>query len=75
MGQHNDNDNNYSKYFKVIIVGNPETGKTSIMKKFIYDEFDSNYKKSITPISYNKYIQRTILIILLTYLIFLVIKI
>ena len=54
MGQHNDNDNNYSKYFKVIIVGNPETGKTSIMKKFIYDEFDSNYKKSITPISYNK---------------------
>ena len=54
MGQHNDNDNNYSKYFKVIIVGNPETGKTSIMKKFIYDEFDSNYKKSIAPISYNK---------------------
>ena len=54
MGQHNDNDNNYSKYFKVIIVGNPETGKTSIMKKFINDEFDSNYKKSITPISYNK---------------------
>ena len=54
MGQHNDNDNNYSKYFKVIIVGNPETGKTSIMKKFINDEFDSNYKKSIAPISYNK---------------------
>ena len=54
MGQHNDNDNNYSKYFKVIIVGNPETGKTSIMKKFINDEFDSNYNKSITPISYNK---------------------
>ena len=54
MGQHNDNDNNYLKYFKVLIVGNPATGKTSIMKKFIYDEFDSNYKKSITPISYNK---------------------
>ena len=54
MGQDNDNDNNYLKYFKVLIVGNPATGKTSIMKKFINDEFDSNYNKSITPISYNK---------------------
>ena len=56
MGQHNDNDNdnNYLKYFKVIIVGNPATGKTSIMEKFMCNKFDSNYKKSITPISYNK---------------------
>ena len=54
MGQHNDNDNNYLKYFKVLIVGNPATGKTSIMKKFINNKFDSDYNKTITPISYNK---------------------
>lgn len=30
--------------FKVIFLGNQSVGKTSIISKFVYDNFDANYK-------------------------------
>ena len=36
-------------HLKVIIVGDMDTGKTSIIKRYLYDKFDSNNNSTIVP--------------------------
>ena len=36
-------------HLKVIIVGDMDTGKTSIIKRYLYDKFDSNNNPTIVP--------------------------
>ena len=36
-------------YLKIIIVGDMDTGKTSIIKRYLYDKFDNNNNSTIAP--------------------------
>ena len=43
------NDSITTVHLKVIIVGDMDTGKTSIIKRYLYDKFDSNNNPTIVP--------------------------
>ena len=43
--------------FKVIVVGNRNTGKTSLIMRYIKDQFDLNYKVTIGVEFYSKMVQ------------------
>lgn len=39
--------NNFARTYKVLLVGDMAVGKTSIMKRYIHDEFNDDYKSTI----------------------------
>ena len=43
------NDSITTVHLKVIIVGDMDTGKTSIIKRYLYDKFDNNKNSTIAP--------------------------
>ena len=43
------NDSITTVHLKVIIVGDMDTGKTSIIKRYLYDKFDNNNNSTIAP--------------------------
>lgn len=42
-----DDDSNYNFIFKIILIGDSNTGKTSLINRFIYNSFDPNYMCTI----------------------------
>lgn len=44
----------FEKTFKIVVLGEHATGKTSLLRKLIYGEFDAEYLPTIKPETFEK---------------------